>query len=164
MSQTTVSYSVCRALITKRSSASRQKVRGFTLIELMVVVVIIGVLAAIAIPAYADYIRRARVAEGLAPLADMRVRMEQLFQDRRSYEDGCTAGSVAAAPNATDYFVYTCDVHTTDAYTVKAAGQGSMAGYVYTLSQGNARKTVSLGAGWAGADKACWVLRREGSC
>lgn len=130
----------------------------------MIVVGIIGILAAIAIPAYTDYIRRARVADGLAPLADMRVRMEQLFQDKRSYEDACASDSVAAAPPATTYFTYTCDVHTKDAYTVKASGLGPMDGYVYTLSQGNVRKTVSLGAGWTGADKTCWVLRRDGSC
>lgn len=147
-----------------RQNRRRKRIPGFTLIEMMVVVVIIGVLAAIAIPAYADYIRRARVAEGLAPLADMRVRMEQLFQDKRSYEDGCSSGSVASAPPATLYFSYACDVHTKDAYTVTATGLGPMDGYVYSLTQGNARTTVSLGAGWAGAGKTCWVLRREGSC
>ena len=137
---------------------------GFTLIELIIVVAIIGILASIAIPAYSDYVRRARVADGLAPLADMRVRMEQLFQDKRSYADGCDANSVAAAPAATAFFTYSCDVHTASAYTVKATGTGLMDGYVYSLSQGNARKTVSLGAGWTGADKTCWVLRRDGSC
>lgn len=53
--------------------------RGFTLIELMIVVAIIGVLAAIAVPAYQDYVARAHVASGLATINPIRNAVEDLL-------------------------------------------------------------------------------------
>ena len=54
--------------------------KGFTLIELMIVVAIIGILAAIAIPAYQDYTARAQVSEGLSLAAGLRTNIAEEFQ------------------------------------------------------------------------------------
>jgi len=58
---------------------------GFTLIELMIVVAIIGILAAVAIPAYQDYIARAQASEGVELLAGGKTPMAEFFSDKGSF-------------------------------------------------------------------------------
>jgi type IV pilus assembly protein PilE len=144
---------------------------GFTLIEVMVTVAVVAILAAIAIPSYSQYIMRANVIEAIAGLSDMRVKMEQYFQDQRNYSGGggitppCQAGSVAPLPTA-KYFTFACSNLGAATYTVTATGKAgtNMAGFAYTIDQaGNKTSTLPVSSGWT--DQGCgWVLKRDGTC
>jgi len=71
--------------------------KGFTLIELMIVVAIIGILAAVAIPAYQDYIARAQVSEAVNLLASGKTGLAEYYADKATWPTGATdvMGSVA---------------------------------------------------------------------
>lgn len=64
---------------------SKKDSSGFTLIELMIVVAIIGILAAIAYPAYQDQVRKSKRTDGQAALLDMMAKQERYFTDNNSY-------------------------------------------------------------------------------
>ena len=143
--------------------------RGFTLIEVMVTVAIVAILAAIAVPSYSEYVRRARITEAISRLADMHVKMERYFQDNRSYNPPgpailpCNPGTVAPLPGATNNFTFACGGLGANTYLVTATGINAMAGFTYTLDQANNRATPNVPPGWAPSG-VCWVLKRDGSC
>ncbi|MEC8849552.1 MAG: prepilin-type N-terminal cleavage/methylation domain-containing protein [Pseudomonadota bacterium] len=78
---------------------TKQMQKGFTLIELMIVVAIIGILAAIAIPAYQDYVRKARFAESVSVSNGYKTAVTECLNDTGGL-DACDAGTapVPAAP------------------------------------------------------------------
>jgi type IV pilus assembly protein PilE len=140
---------------------------GFTLVEVLIVVAIIGILAAVAVPAYQDYVMRGKVTEAFTGLSDFRVRMEQFYQDNRRYDGGGLGGCGVAAP-VSKYFDFFCDPAAAPSQTYTANAKGivtqGMTGFDYQINEKNERKSIGLYSGWSGAGKDCWVRRKDGGC
>lgn len=107
--------------------------RGFTLIEVMIVVLIVGILAAVALPSYQDSVVKSRRAEAKAALLDLQNRMERYFIDKNTYAtacitgvSGCTAANSVLGSTTTENGYYTLSITnaTATGYTLKAAPQG----------------------------------------
>lgn len=142
--------------------------RGFTLIEVMVTVAIVGILAAVAFPAYTDYVRRGALPESFSQLSDYRVKMEQYYQDNRNYGGAACADGAAApswknfAPTGAKSFTYACAVSDAagQGYTITATGRTgtSAAGHVYTLNHANLQTTTTF-KGATVSNKNCWLVK-----
>ncbi len=107
------------------SSSSRN--RGFTLMEVMIVVVVIGILAAIAFPSYQEHMRKGRRAAAQSHLMDVAQRQQQYLLDARSYAPDLTVLNVATPPAVLSYYnapLISTPVGTRPTFTVTIAPKG----------------------------------------
>lgn len=79
--------------------------QGFTLIELMIVVAIIGILAAVAIPAYQDYTIRAQVSEGMSLAAGAKTAVAEFYTQRGTYPTNNTEAGLSAPASIAGTYV-----------------------------------------------------------
>lgn len=135
---------------------------GFTLIELMIVLAIIAILAAIALPAYNEHLMRARISEATGALANKRARLESFYDNTipHTYSGApdCSSDTVTSRS-----FTFSCAAAGTNSYTLQAVGTGAASGFTFTINQSNQKATTSAPSGWT-TNPNCWITSKAGSC
>lgn len=128
--------------------------RGFTLIEIMVVVLIMGILAAIAMPQYNEYLLKGKLTEAMSLLSDLQIRQEQYYQDNRTYSNGMTPRS------AGQYFTATSCVTAGGGQTYTCTATAPALSYTYTVTESGAKTTTPP----SGSAASCWLKGSSGTC
>jgi len=148
------------------------KQTGFTLIELMIVVAVVGILAAIALPAYQESVAKSKRADAQGALHSLAGSMERFFTENNTYCGSDNGGAVGTCVNGdipaffssqvpvdggTAYYNLTISAVTAGSYTLTATRTGSMAGDKcgdFTLTNTSVQAITNQDAGVVAAN--CW--------
>lgn len=156
--------------LTRRTSLGSP--HGFTLIELMITVAIVGILTAVAYPAYRNYMLRAQIMNGINGMSTMSANLQRYFQDTAQYSSVSNPSApqspcpttMPATPNYGSFYVY-CFSLTPITYLIVASGSGTTAGFNYYMNNSNVKASnISAPApsAWQTAPGGCttsWVVR-----
>jgi type IV pilus assembly protein PilE len=141
-----------------------KQANGFTLIEVLMVLALIGILAVFAIPSYTDYVTRGKLQDATSQLSNARVQLEQYYQDNRNYGSTGSSCGVAVPITPSKYFSFTCNWGpsgtSNQTYTVTATGVINHQTFTYTIDQSNNQTSTTP---W-GNGATCWITSKGSSC
>jgi type IV pilus assembly protein PilE len=139
----------------------RNKYSGFTLIEVMVTVAIVGILAAIAIPSYSQYIQKTRRTDAQEKLLDMAAQQERWFFSNNQYAKQAAIDSVGGGASKDNFYTVTIttnDAATTYSLTAKSNDDKSQSKdtdcWKFTLTNTGAKSAIKKDTG--DNSKTCW--------
>ncbi len=101
--------------------------KGFTLLELMIVIAIIAILTSVAYPNYQDSVRQARRSDAQAAMLEMANYMERKFTEKNQYNSLSASSMITASQITSDYYTFTLPTLTTTSFTINGAPQGTQA-------------------------------------
>jgi len=139
------------------SGNGKKRVRGFSMVELLIVMVIIGILTAIAYPAYREHLFKTRRSDAMSALTQMQMILERCYSQNFSYAAAC--GAIPALPQNSQQNFYSIDVANLGAttYTITATPSGNQAQDIkcasMTVNQANVKSAVDSGGA---AAPLCW--------
>ncbi len=138
-------------------SVRRRVELGFTLIEVMVVVAVVGILVGIAIPSYRSYVLKSRRADALAALSQSQVMLERCYAQSFSYSAICAGLPVFPVASERGYYRIGMSNQTATTYTLTATPVGSQVSDTLcaAISVDQANRKVAADSS-AVAQTACW--------
>ena len=136
-----------------------RKMQGVSLMELMIVVMIVGILSAVAYPNYRDYVARAKRNEAKAALLQIATNQERFYLNNNSYSNDLTQLGFATDPFVSDSGTYTIDI------APGADSTNFSASAAYNFSDNESTKCSSFGIDGRGQRSSaplgdCWTRRR----
>lgn len=140
---------------------------GFTLIELIIVMAVIGILAGIALPAYQDYTKQGRVTEAATTLISLATQLEGRYLETRSYTDESNICSLGF--NNTEHFSFSCSIPNegSQQYLLSATSTqlfSQTKTLILGLNEQGIKTSILLSGSTILGEYECWLRSINGEC